>query len=98
MKISGGWVLAFLVISCGDSSSSSQPDAGSGGKCTGALYDKCSSATDCMSGTCEETPALGKFCTRACIPSQTCPTSGDVTVVCSNMGFCTPLATNDCSL
>jgi hypothetical protein len=97
MKISGGWVLAFLVISCGDSSNnSSNPDAGA--KCKGALYDKCAGATDCTSGTCESTPALGKFCTQACTPAQTCPMAGDVTVTCSNMGFCTPLATNDCTL
>ena len=98
MKISAGWALALLLISCGDSSSgSSNPDGGAGAKCTGALYDRCDSANDCMSGMCEMSPALGKFCTRACVPSQTCPAAGDITVICSNMGFCTPQATNDCS-
>jgi hypothetical protein len=98
MKISGGWVLAFLVIACGDSGGSSTPDGGMGAKCTGALYDKCAGAGDCMSGTCGSTPALGMFCTRACTPSEMCPMAGDVTVTCSNMGFCTPTATNSCSL
>jgi hypothetical protein len=75
-------------------------DGAPGQACTNAVYDPCTSASQCSSGNCKlfEQQAI-QVCTQACTPgdSSTCPQQAGVAVTCNNMGICRPQAANSCT-
>jgi hypothetical protein len=70
--------------------------------CTGQLYDRCTSSTQCMSGNCRMFNNLGvMLCTQACtVGGAACPMQGATVVSCSSGGgsnVCRPAAANTCT-
>jgi len=75
-------------------------DSPAGAVCTGQLYDRCSSNTQCMSGVCRMFNNLGvMLCTQVCTPGgAACPTQGAAAVQCpANSMICRPDAANTCT-
>lgn len=75
-------------------------DAPMSNTCTGQLYDRCTTNTQCMSGTCRMFNNLGvSLCTQACTVGGTaCPTQGGAAVTCvQNSMICRPAAANTCT-
>jgi hypothetical protein len=63
--------------------------------CTGALYDPCTDASQCMSGNCKAFGGAGiEVCTTTCTPGDNTPCGAGT---CNNMGICKPDAANACS-
>jgi len=74
---------------------------GSGVACTGATFDPCTAATQCMSMNCHlfNQQAL-QVCVATCTPGDntTCPVDRTgAHGTCNNNGICKPAAANDCS-
>jgi len=77
-------------------------DAPMSNTCTGQLYDRCTTNTQCMSGTCRMFNSLGvMLCTQACtVGGAACPMQGATAVPCSSGGtsnVCRPAAANTCT-
>lgn len=82
------------------SGSNTGSGSGSGTACTGAVYDPCTDAGQCMSGKCQAFQAAGiEVCTQTCTPGDntTCPTQNGQPAQCNNMGICKPPAANSCT-
>ncbi len=63
--------------------------------CTGALYDPCTSNSQCTSANCKTFSAQGiEVCTTTCTPGDNTPCGAGT---CNNMGICKPPAANACS-
>lgn len=68
--------------------------------CTGAVYDPCTDAAQCMSGTCQAFEQDGiQVCTQMCTPGDntTCPELNGQPATCNNRGICKPPGANSCS-
>ena len=68
--------------------------------CTNAIYDPCTDAAQCTSGTCQLFQQSGfQVCTQTCTPGDntTCPTQNGQPAQCNNMGICKPNAANSCT-
>ena len=68
--------------------------------CTNAVYDPCTDAAQCTSGTCQLFQQQGiQVCTTTCTPGDntTCPTQNGQAAQCNNMGICKPPAANSCT-
>jgi hypothetical protein len=70
-----------------------------GPPCTGALYDGCTLAADCMSQNCHFYEQSNfTVCTQACSTANPCPNdSTGNPVTCNNMGICKPSHANICT-
>ncbi len=82
------------------SGSGSNTGSGSGNACTGALYDPCTDASQCMSGKCQAFAQAGiQVCTQTCTAGNnaTCPAQNGQPAQCNNMGICKPAAANACT-
>jgi hypothetical protein len=70
--------------------------------CKGALFDRCTEPSQCMSGDCKDYVGSGfTVCTEACTGPGTysCPPdSTGSAAFCNNMGLCKPAKPNDCTL
>jgi len=90
-------VLAMVVGGCSDDPKpAGQIDAPAGSACTGAPYDPCTTASQCMSTNCHNYNGL-QVCVTACTPGDntTCPTdSTGAHGTCNNMSICKPAAAN----
>jgi hypothetical protein len=96
--------LLFIFAACGDDGGSKPIDAATtidspaGNACTGAVYDPCTSNTQCMSQNCRLFMGDGiQVCTQTCTPGGACPMAGSTAVTCNNMGVCKPPAANNCT-
>src|SRR5689334_3283378 len=91
--------LALALAACG-SSNNTQIDAPSGPPCTGAVYDSCTSNTQCSSMNCHDyTGSALHVCTQACSGAMPCPSdSTGAAVACNMMGNCKPSVANNCHL
>jgi len=96
--------LLFILAACGDEDGSKTIDAAvtidspAGNACTGAIYDPCTSNTQCMSQNCRLFMGDGiQVCTQTCTPGGACPMAGSTAVTCNNMGVCKPPAANTCT-
>jgi hypothetical protein len=68
--------------------------------CTNAVYDPCTDASQCTSGTCQLFMQQGiQVCTTTCTPGDntTCPMQNGQPATCNNMGICKPPAANSCT-
>jgi len=100
-------MLAFSGCSGSDGGGTPPPidasiDAPPAGKaCTGAAYDPCTVATQCMSNNCHLYQQQNlQVCVPTCTPgnNSTCPVDKTgVNGVCNNMGICKPAVANDCT-
>jgi hypothetical protein len=97
-------LLALFLAACSDDGGSPPPadmatvDMPGGNACTGAVYDPCTTNTQCMSGNCRLFMGDGiQVCTQTCTPGGACPMSGATAVTCNNMGVCKPPAANNCT-
>ncbi len=75
-------------------------DGPAGNVCTGQLYDRCTSNTQCMSGNCRMFNNLGiMMCTQACTAGgAACPTQNGAAVECvTNSMICRPAGANTCT-
>src|SRR4051794_15036778 len=99
----------FISIALGCSSTTTvtfdapkQVDAmGSAGACTGAVYDPCTTAAQCMSMNCKfYMQSNFTVCTQTCTPGDnaSCPAdSSGTNGVCNTMGLCKPAQPNNCT-
>ena len=98
-------LVLLVAIGCsGDDGStnpptdSKTPDTPAGTACTGAVYDPCTVAGQCMSNMCKLFNQDNlQVCTQACTPGSACPMAGSTAVTCNNMGVCKPPAANNCT-
>ena len=97
-------LLSLIAAACSSSDGDPKPmtdaaiDAPGGAACTGAIYDPCTSNTQCMSGNCRLFMGDGiQVCTQACSAAMPCPMAGSTAVACNNMGICKPPAANNCT-
>lgn len=94
--------VAFLAACGGDSNMQTTPDAPAGPACTGAIYDNCTTNTQCMSQNCHYYQQSNfTVCTQTCTvgDNTTCPVdSSGNHATCNNMGICKPAAANNCHL
>src|SRR5690242_1850367 len=101
MKSMRSLVLVVALVACSGSTPKG-PDAGLPA-CTMAIYDKCNTEHDCMSGMCQPFQ-MGAFnaCTMACTqggtPCPADPSNGGMPGMCTAMGFCKPSAPTMCHL
>ena len=66
-------------------------------KCTGAVYDSCTSNAGCMSMNCKLYDQDGiQVCTTTCSSSMPCPMQNGMAASCNNRGLCKPPAANAC--
>jgi hypothetical protein len=68
--------------------------------CTNAIYDPCTSAAQCTSGSCQLFQQSGfQVCTTTCTPGDntTCPMQNGQPATCNGMGICKPAAANSCT-
>ncbi len=66
-------------------------------KCTGLLYDSCTSNAGCMSSLCKLYDGDGiQVCTQTCSASNLCPNQNGQAASCNNKGICKPPAANAC--
>jgi hypothetical protein len=68
--------------------------------CTNAVYDPCTSAAQCTSGSCQLFQQSGfQVCTTTCTPGDntTCPMQNGQPATCNGMGICKPNAANSCT-
>jgi hypothetical protein len=75
-------------------------DGGMAVACTNAIYDPCTTAAECTSGTCQLFQQSGfQVCTTTCTPGDntTCPQQNGQPAQCNGMGICKPLAANSCT-
>jgi len=76
-------------------------DAPMSNVCTGLIYDRCTTNTQCMSGNCRPFNNLGySLCTQVCVPGgAACPTQNGAAVPCTtgNSNVCRPTAGNACT-
>ncbi|MCX5742709.1 MAG: hypothetical protein NT062_09455 [Proteobacteria bacterium] len=73
-------------------------DAPAGNACTGAAYDPCTAAGQCLSGNCKLFSSAGiQVCTQACSAANPCPMQNGAAVPCNNMGVCRPQTANTCT-
>ena len=82
------------------SGSGSGMGSGTMAACTGAAYDPCTEAAQCMSGSCQLFQQAGiQVCTTTCSPGDatTCPTYNVMPAQCYNMGICKPPGANSCT-
>jgi hypothetical protein len=73
---------------------------GAAAACTNAIYDPCTTAAQCTSGSCQLFQQQGiQVCTTTCTPGDntTCPTQNGQPAQCNNMGICKPPAANNCT-
>lgn len=95
----------LVLFGCSSDDGKSDPpvdaktiDAPGGAACTGAVYDPCTSNTQCMSGNCKLFSGDGiQVCTETCTPGGACPMAGSTAVTCNNMSVCKPPAANNCT-
>jgi hypothetical protein len=96
-------LLFIIAVGCGDDGGSSPPadssiDSPAGNACTGAIYDPCTSNTQCTGGNCKLFMGDNiQVCTQTCTPGAACPMAGSTAVSCNNMGVCKPPAANNCT-
>jgi hypothetical protein len=99
-------VLAVLIVASlgcpGEDPAQVTADAPpSGGPCTGAVYDPCTTADQCMSQQCHfYMQSNFTVCTQTCTPgdNSTCPVDASgANGVCNNMGRCKPAVANNCT-
>lgn len=98
-------VVLFVSFGCSSDDGKSEPpvdakvDAPPGAPaCTGAVYDPCTTAGQCMSGNCRLFMQDNlQVCTQTCTPGTACPMAGATAVTCNNSGFCKPPAANNCT-
>lgn len=96
-------LLFVLAVGCGDDGGSTPIDAAMidsppGNACTGAIYDPCTTATQCLSNNCKLFAGDNLMvCTQTCTPGTACPMAGSTAVTCNNMGLCKPPAANACT-
>ena len=101
------WDVVMVVAVACSGSSTTHVDAsnidtmGSGPACTGAVYDNCTMASQCMSTNCHLYMGNGfQVCTTTCTPgnNSTCPVDATGSNgFCNNMGICKPAAANTCT-
>lgn len=93
-------VLVLSIAACGSSNNSAQIDAPAGPLCTGAIYDSCTTNTQCGSMNCHDyTGSAIHVCTQACSATMPCPNdSAGAPVACNMMGNCKPSVANNCHL
>ena len=95
-------VLAVTFVACSGDSPANIDANPAGPKCSGALYDLCSTEHDCTSAMCRLFMADGfEVCTQACTAGDntTCPVdSTGAHGTCNTMGICKPAAANMCHL
>jgi len=95
--------LALAACSAGpdDEFRGGDVDAAAGPACTSAVYDPCTSNTDCASANCHLFSQSGfQVCTTACTPldNTTCPVdSSGVVGQCNQKGLCKPAVQNSCT-
>jgi hypothetical protein len=89
-----------LVAGCGGGDKGGIPDADQAAPlCTGALYDNCTSSSQCTSGMCHLFSGEFQVCTQPCTAGDdsTCPASaGGTSPKCNNRGICKPAVNNMC--
>lgn len=99
-------LLALVFVTACSSHSTSSVDAatkmdGSGSvrTCTGAVYDPCTSNSQCNSMNCHlYTMSNFQVCTTTCSSTMPCPNdSTGAPGFCNTMGLCKPAATNSCT-
>lgn len=95
-----------LVTAAACKDDAATPDArmdmmGSGAACTGAVYDPCTTNTQCTSMNCHfYMQSNFTVCVQTCTPgnNSTCPVdSSGTNGTCNNMGICKPAAPNNCT-
>jgi hypothetical protein len=98
-------VLVLCVAACPADGTTQQPDAASvgpdapGAPCTGALYDTCTSDTQCDSHNCQVFSAVNlHVCSQACSATNPCPMKDGMAVPCTANGFCRPAGSSGCDL
>lgn len=112
MRILSLVAVLFALGACSDDGGSEPPadapasidvmiDGPGGATCTGASYDPCTAATQCMSNNCHlfQQQSL-QVCVPTCTPgdNSTCPVDKTgANGMCNNMGICRPAAANDCT-
>ena len=73
-------------------------DAPAGNVCTGAVYDPCTMASQCLSGNCREFTQQGiQICTQSCDANNPCPPQNGVAIQCNGMNLCRGQAANNCT-
>ena len=93
---------ALALAACGGSTTPGSPDATPAGPdapmCTGATYDPCTDASQCMSGMCHLYMGSAlEVCTVTCSASNPCPDYDGVAVGCNQNGNCKPPAALACA-
>lgn len=72
------------------------PDA-PGAPCTGALYDTCTSDTQCASDNCQIfSAATLHVCSQTCNAQTPCPPQGGLPAMCTTAGVCRPMHSSGC--
>lgn len=95
-----GLVFAILLVSaCGGGSAPPNVDAHPGGPlCSKQLFDACREEHDCMSGVCQNFPAM-QVCSQTCIVGgEPCPDDASGAAATCDNGACKPSAPNMCHL
>jgi hypothetical protein len=88
----------LLLAACETGGGAPLPDADLNlPKCTGVVYDSCTSTAGCMSMNCKlyESDAI-QVCTTTCSSSMPCPMQNGMPASCNNKGLCKPPAANAC--
>src|SRR4051812_16960799 len=107
MRILALTILSSLALGCSSTTTvtvdaAKQVDAaGSASACTGAVYDPCTTGSQCTSMNCRfYMQANFTVCTQTCTPGDntTCPVdSSGTNAVCNGMGLCKPAQPNHCT-
>ena len=90
-----------LLVAAGCGGNGTPPDqidAPAAVLCTGAIYDPCTTAAQCMSMNCHNYSGNGfQVCTQTCSSSNPCPMQDGVAVACNGMGNCKPPLPTACN-
>lgn len=90
------WWLVAVSLAGTACSNGSKPEATQ--RCSGQLYDPCSSDDQCASGTCKLYANRGiHVCTQACSDDTPCPLHAGQPAACTKQKLCRPDAANACA-